>query len=259
MFLIGKGANGKTRLLNTVTRLLGPQATYFGNAEHLEGNRFSLGALRGKLLFVDDDVKIRLRLPDGILKKISEAKLITGEEKYRNPTTFTSRAVPFLLCNGVPFLQDVTPGMMRRLHILPFETEFSGDARDTSLFERIWANELPGILNRSLAGWSRLKRRGDFDIPQDALTMAKKWLVQANPVSAFVDRCIHARHPGTRPLGQGVRCVRTMGEELRHPAWADPASVRCRSRQPWLHHQEKQRRTRRLWCEAPLSWSLGGG
>ena len=60
MVLIGKGANGKTRLLNTVTRLLGPQATCFGNVEHLEGNRFSLGALRGKLLFVDDDVKIRL-------------------------------------------------------------------------------------------------------------------------------------------------------------------------------------------------------
>ena len=130
--LIGKGANGKTRLLNTVTRLLGPQATYFGNVEHLEGNRFSLGALRGKLLFVDDDVKVRLKLPDGILKKISEAKPITGEEKYKNPTTFTSRAVPFLLCNGIPFLQDVTPGMMRRLHILPFEKEFSGEERDTS-------------------------------------------------------------------------------------------------------------------------------
>ena len=201
VFLIGKGANGKTRLLNTVTRLLGPQATFFGNVEHLEGNRFSLGALRGKLLFVDDDVKVRLKLPDGILKKISEAKPITGEEKYKNPTTFTSRAVPFLLCNGIPFLQDVTPGMMRRLHILPFEKEFSGEERDTSLFERIWANELPGILNRSLAGWSRLKKGGDFDIPEDALKMAKKWLVQANPVSAFVDECITRDIQGRVPLG----------------------------------------------------------
>ena len=202
VILIGKGANGKTRLLNTVTRLLGPQATFFGNVEHLEGNRFSLGALRGKLLFVDDDVKVRLKLPDGILKKISEAKPITGEEKYKNPTTFTSRAVPFLLCNGIPFLQDVTPGMMRRLHILPFEKEFSGEERDTSLFERIWANELPGILNRSLAGWSRLKKGGDFDIPEDALKMAKKWLVHANPVSAFVDECITRDIQGRVPLGK---------------------------------------------------------
>jgi putative DNA primase/helicase len=198
--LLGKGANGKTRLLNTITRLLGDQATYFGNVDHLEGSRFSLGALKGKLLFADDDVKIRLKLPDGVLKKISEAKLITGEQKYKNPTTFTSRAVPFLLCNGIPFLSDVTNGMMRRLHIIPFMREFSGEERDPALFERIWANELPGVLNRSLQGWSRLKDRGDFDIPIDARRMAKKWLVHANPVSAFIDECVTRGVDGRVPL-----------------------------------------------------------
>lgn len=188
--LLGEGANGKTKLLNTVTRLLGPQATFFGNVDQLENNRFSLGALRGKLLFVDDDVKIRLKLPDGVLKKISEAKPITGEEKFKNPVTFTSRAVPFLLCNGVPFLQDVTPGMVRRLHIIPFDKSFVGEERDTMLFERIWAKELPGILNRSLEGWSRLQKRGDFEIPKDAKQELKTWLVQANPLSAFVEECV---------------------------------------------------------------------
>ncbi|MBQ69283.1 hypothetical protein CL689_04395, partial [Candidatus Saccharibacteria bacterium] len=194
--LLGKGANGKTRLVQTVTQLLGPQASFFGSVDQLEGNRFSLGALRGKLLFVDDDVKVRFRLPDGVLKKISEAKAITGEEKYRNPTTFTARSVPFLLCNGIPFLQDVTDGMLRRLHILPFDRQFLHSERDTTLFDRIWATELPGILNRSLDGWQRLKARGDFLLPKDAAKMKEKWVVQANPFAAFIEECVTADPAG---------------------------------------------------------------
>jgi hypothetical protein len=81
--LLGQGANGKTSLTTTITRLLGPQAAFFGKVDQLDNSRFSLGALRGKLLFVDDDVNVRMKLPDGILKKISEAKPITGEEKLR--------------------------------------------------------------------------------------------------------------------------------------------------------------------------------
>ena len=71
----------------------------------------------------------------------------------------------------------------------------------TLLFERIWADELPGILNRSLEGWSRLKKWGDFDIPRDARKMAKKWLVQANLVSAFVDERIERGVQGRVALG----------------------------------------------------------
>jgi hypothetical protein len=47
--------------------------------EDLDKNRFAMGSLFGKLLFVDDDVRAGARLPDGVLKTISEAKEVTGE------------------------------------------------------------------------------------------------------------------------------------------------------------------------------------
>jgi phage/plasmid-associated DNA primase len=62
--------------------------------DDLEKNRFAMGSLFGKLLFIDDDVRAGARLPEGILKTISEAKEVTGELKYKQPFNFVVRTVP---------------------------------------------------------------------------------------------------------------------------------------------------------------------
>lgn len=198
--MFGGGSNGKTKLVDTIVRLMGPDAIHGGVVQDLESSRFGIGALRNKLLFVDDDVKTRVRLPDGTLKKISEAKILTGEEKYKNATTFEVRTVPLLLCNNIPFLQDISHGMLRRIHVLPFDRRFEGEEKDEHLFPRIWAQELPGILNCALSGWRRLQRRGEFELPVDVVDANKKWLREANPFTAFIaDLCIR-KSDGRVPL-----------------------------------------------------------
>jgi hypothetical protein len=94
------------------------------------------------------------KVPDGILKTISEAKEVTGEYKYKSPFNFTVRTVPVLLCNNIPSLADLSHGMLRRLQVIPFDRTFTGDDKDSGLFDRIWADELPGVLNRALRGKS---------------------------------------------------------------------------------------------------------
>ncbi|MBF0326920.1 MAG: hypothetical protein HQL42_17865 [Alphaproteobacteria bacterium] len=129
---------------------------YSGRIEELETNRFSLGSLRGKLMFVDDDVRTGIRLPDGTLKKISEEKELTGEQKYQNQFNFVSRAVPVLLCNNIPSLPDLSHGMLRRLQVLQFKRTFKGSKDDKGLFTRIWSSEMSGVLNRAIEGWRGL-------------------------------------------------------------------------------------------------------
>lgn len=184
--LLGRGGNGKTKLVETLFRLMGKQSACFMNIERLS-DRFGLAGLRGKLMFVDDDVKMRLRLPEEVLKKISEVKEVTAEAKYKDPVTFTSRAIPYLLCNGIPHLQDPSDAILRRLQVFPFKKQFKGSDRDPTLFEGIWIEELPGILNRALEGWGRLQERGDFAQPNDVKRETKKWVNQAHPVSTFVE------------------------------------------------------------------------
>jgi putative DNA primase/helicase len=158
----GHGSNGKTSFTELLRRLIGPGQIYSGRVDDLEKNQFSIGNLFGKLLFIDDDIKAGTKLPDGTLKKISEAKTLTGERKFKDPFEFESRAFPILLCNNIPSLADLTYGMMRRLRVVYFTRTFKEHETDRQLFERIAANELSGVLNRALAAWKRLQTKGRF-------------------------------------------------------------------------------------------------
>ena len=89
-----------------MVKLLGQAQVQAQRVEELEKNRFAMGSLLGKLLYLDDDVRAGARLPDGILKTISEAKEVTGENKYKPQFNFVVRTVPLLLCNNVPSLAD---------------------------------------------------------------------------------------------------------------------------------------------------------
>ncbi|QDM26271.1 hypothetical protein FNL56_09355 [Tardiphaga sp. vice304] len=187
--LKGGGSNGKTVLMGTVTRLMGNSLVSAQRIESLE-NQFAMGSLLGKLLLLDDDVKSGIRLPDGQLKKISEAKMVTGEYKHGPQFNFTIRALPVLLCNNVPSLADVSVGMRRRLMVIPFDRTFTERKKDADLFERIWQTEMSGVLNRALEGLRRLLERGmRFRYPEAVNAAKAAWLIQANPLPAFIEEC----------------------------------------------------------------------
>ena len=197
--LFGEGNNGKTRLIQTVERLLGHDLYCAGRVEELESNRFSLASLRGKLVFVDDDVHEGIKLPDGTLKTISERKLLTGEIKYKDKFSFESRVVPVLLCNNVPSLTDVSRGMLRRLQVIPFDTTFTRKTADPNLFNKIWTSELPGVLNRAIEGWQRLHERNQFMRPKPVQQATRQWLTYANPLAGFLgDHCSKEPRANTR-------------------------------------------------------------
>lgn len=189
LFLIayGRGANGKTKLFGLVVSLLGRHLVHFGQVQDLDGSRFALGSLHGKQLFIDDDVKTNLKLSDGLLKKLSEAKMMTGEVKFGPTFEFECRALPVLLTNNFPSVNDISDGFLRRLHVVQFGRQFLGAAQDSNLFDRIAKNEMSGVLNRALEGWVRLVRNGKFTVGADMLHARTELLRQANPLKGFVD------------------------------------------------------------------------
>lgn len=194
----GEGSNGKTKLVETIQRLLGAGLVSAMRIQDLDRSRFATSDLVGKLMLVDDDVRAAVRLPDGELKKISEEKTITGERKNGPTFTFTVRTVPILLCNNPASVADLSHGMRRRLMVVPFERTFAEHEIDRGLFPAIWAEELPGVLNGALAGLGRLAERGwRFDKPTAVEAAEARWLGRANPVVAFVqERC---REEGSTP------------------------------------------------------------
>jgi putative DNA primase/helicase len=198
--MIGKGSNGKTSLVKLLIELVGTSFVHSGRVGELDEARFGIGSLFGKLLFVDDDVRAGAKLPDGALKKISEAKLLTGEHKFKPAFTFVNRAFPMLLCNNLPSLADLSPGMMRRIHVLPFDRSFGANEIDRELFDRIIKNELSGVLNRALQGWKHLKLRSGFRHSADMSRARHDLLVHANPLKGFIDECCEIGPKSKVPL-----------------------------------------------------------
>jgi P4 family phage/plasmid primase-like protien len=184
----GGGSNGKTAAMQVVTALMGKNA--FSSMEISKLNeRFALSGLVGKLMLLDDDVKTGTRLPDGILKQISEAKVQSVESKGKDFFDFMCVATPVMLCNNWPSTADLTHGLMRRAHVIPFLRMFNESEQDRGLVPRITANELPGVLNRALEGLKRVLKRGYFDDPEPCKRAKNEWMQSANPLSTFINEC----------------------------------------------------------------------
>jgi phage/plasmid-associated DNA primase len=193
MFLIlyGGGNNGKSKLIEVLTALVTENSVHAGRIGKLEASEYLIAHLCNKLLFVDDDVDSNTVLPDGILKKISEAKLMQGRDPYGKPREFKVNVLPILLANNYPYSKDLSRGTQIRAHVIPFNHEFKdGVDLDRKLFGRIIDMELAGVLNRVIDGLRRLEKRGGFQEPADCVKAKREFLASANPLVAFIEeRC----------------------------------------------------------------------
>ncbi len=187
VLLHGEGSNGKTSLINIVRNIIGEKAIMSDRISKLEDNPFKIGGLNGKLMFLDDDVDEGICLSDGLLKKISEEKVLTGQHKFKPLFEFTCRAVPVMLTNSYPSIKDLSHGMQRRMMVIPFKRIFKITKDNRGLFDDIWEREASGILNRIVEGYQRLRVRGGFDDPKDCLDAKRDWLVHSNIFNTFIE------------------------------------------------------------------------
>ena len=165
---------------------MGVDQVYAGSGGALS-DRFTLPNLAGRLLYVDDDLSEGIRLNDGLLKQMSEDKLMTARRAHASgAVSFRASALPILAMNGAPQLNDSSYGFLRRLHVVPFDRRFDPAERDPDLFEAIRREELPGVLNRCLEGLQRLRARGRFEEPADCLSAKAEWIETANPLQGFM-------------------------------------------------------------------------
>lgn len=187
ILMVGHGNNGKSKLLETIQRLVGEHAVLSDSVATFQKDRFNMAALQGKLLFCDDDVKIGITLNDEMVKKLSECKLLSARHPYgRKKFIFRNLALPILSSNGFPNTDDISTGMIRRVHLIPFDRQFKPSEDDKGLFPYIWEKEMSGILNRALQGLQRLIQRGGFKEPEDCIHSRREFLAHANPLYAFM-------------------------------------------------------------------------
>ena len=188
VLLHGEGANGKTVVLNVITRLLG-KAALNKPIEELDTkrNNHALADLPNKLCVIDEDLDAKTVLPDAILKKISESKVLQANPKLRPSFDFLNTAIILFASNEFPRIKDLSNGMRRRALVFNFNRTFADHEQDLGLAKRIVDNEMDGVLIEALKGFRRLRQRGGWDVPQSCAGACKQWLIKSNTISEFVD------------------------------------------------------------------------
>jgi P4 family phage/plasmid primase-like protien len=185
LFMLGSGGNGKSVLINTVSKLVGRD-----NISALELHQFSdkflLGILRNKLLNISTEVQTRSAVDDNILKQVISGDLVQADVKFKDPITFRPIAKHIFSMNDIPVITDRTNAFKRRLIVLKFNQVFEGETADKFLEEKL-SKELPGILNWALEGLSLVLKNNRIFCSDQMEEDKNEFLRSLNPVLCFVE------------------------------------------------------------------------
>lgn len=184
---VGEGANGKSKVLDVLRKILGGYCTIISSEDiGVSKNRKNspqqsierMGSkVQGKRCAVLDDLATRITLNEGLVKTLTY-KEMRADAKYENSRVIPNRCKFHIGTNTLPIPESENEGMARRVCIIPYSQKFTHNAETSRRIDDEHEAELSGILNWAIAGWKRVKERGGYlsypECVQAALTEYKK-------------------------------------------------------------------------------------
>lgn len=98
--------------------------------------------------------------------------------------------------NSWPKTRDLSRGMQTRANVLYLPRSFlkpgecvvdHPDRQRPELWDRVYANEMAGVLNRLIAAYYQVVARKGFMPPESACRAFEMWLADANVVARFIE------------------------------------------------------------------------
>lgn len=156
-FLVGHGANGKSKLIEVLTTLIGSQFTTSLSIQSMTTNRFATASLIGKKLNVCSEEESKYMKSDKFKAMVS-GDPVEAEWKYGATFSFRPRTKYLFATNAMPTFDSINHGLRRRLKIIFFHRVFQESEQDKSIMDKILP-ELPGILAWTIEGAKRLREQ----------------------------------------------------------------------------------------------------
>lgn len=183
---VGRPRSGKGTIDKVLQALVGAE-NHVGLAGADLRNDFGLQVMLDKTVavFSDDRVSVESRRFVEALLRITGEDTVTVHRKYRDPWVGRLPARLMFMSNEPPSLPDSSGAIVSR--ILPFVMPVSFDGKEDLALATTLMGELPGILNWSLEGLTRLYDRGRFQIPETGAALTGLLQEGASPVTQFVE------------------------------------------------------------------------
>jgi putative DNA primase/helicase len=198
-FLYGRGANGKSVLLNTVSSIMGdyhttaPIETFTASAT--ERHPTELAHLRGARLVTAIETEEGRRWAEAKIKSLTGGDKIAARFMRGDFFEFTPA---FKLCvagNHKPSLRTVDEAIRRRFHLVPFAVTIPPAERDPDLPAKLKA-EWPGILRWMIEGCLAWQRDG-LNPPAAVRDATREYLEAEDNMATWIEECL-TRDPNAR-------------------------------------------------------------
>jgi P4 family phage/plasmid primase-like protien len=188
---VGKGDNGKTTFLKLFECFLGLKNVSHASLQELNGDKFAIADLHGKLANICADLKSEKLTNTGVFKMLVSGDVIRAQKKHGQPFDFSNYAKLIYSTNQIPQSDDITYAYFKRWIILIFDRVFMGEERDTNLVEKLTTDgEISGLLNLALIALRQLVRDNGFIYSDDIHTVEREYNLNANTVERFVtEKC----------------------------------------------------------------------
>lgn len=187
LFFWGPGATGKSTIADIINRFLGRENVAHVLTKNLDG-QFDLASLEGKLANIVHELPKGQRLPDAMLKLMSDANEMTINRKGVQQYTARITAKHLYVTNHVPWCSDTSDSMFRRLRILTFKNVVPADLQDRALTDKIVGSELEmsAILRWAIDGLIDLLNLGFFVEPPSSVRAKAQWRGEWDVVGEFI-------------------------------------------------------------------------
>ena len=197
------GRNGKSKLLELITRFVGAKNVSGVTLQDIEKDDFAISSLHNKLVNIAGDISNEAIRNTGRFKSLTGRDTLSANRKFKNRIDFINYAKIIFATNELPPVFTLSDAFWLRWALIDFPYRFLPEReiaalseeekvmarpQDQSIIDKISTQEeLDGLLNFALDGLDRLERQKDFTSTLTAREVRKEWQRKSNSVAAFIE------------------------------------------------------------------------
>ena len=187
--LIGDGANGKSTLVTTLTRLLGDYAAVAPKdlllATRHEPHPTGLTDLHGARFVPAVETEAGARFAEAQVKQLTGGDPIKARRMRQDHWQFDPTHKLWLAANHRPRIAGEDHAIWRRIRLVPFTQTIAPADQDPGLLTKLGA-EFPGILNWALAGCAAWQANG-LQTPDVVTAAVDEYRADEDWLQRFID------------------------------------------------------------------------
>lgn len=197
VFFYGTGSNGKSVLVDLISRMLsGYSAT--AKIETLTGKNRRGGGdatpdlvpLMGARMVRASEPEEGVRFQEGLIKELTGGEPIQVRALHSDFVEIKPLFKLVISGNHKPEIRGTDDGIWRRMLLVPFDIQIPKEERDATLGDKLWA-ERSGILNWLIDGLKDYLQNG-LQEPAAIIAATQDFREESDPVHAFLCACCQA-------------------------------------------------------------------